>query len=156
MTHRLNACIQLETAIGETYQALSKMFPEAKTLFEKLAAEEANHAEILSKSKELLLNGELSEDFIEKLSSMITEPLVYIHTLKHKIEKRQLSLQEALQFSLKIEQHGAEYYLQATMLQEATDKAISFLQQFHKANNYHADVIREFMTSHPENLPKQP
>ncbi len=86
---------------------------------------------------------------------MITEPLVYVHTLKHKIEKRQLSLQEALHFSLKIEPHGAEYYLQATMLQEATDKALSFLQQFHKANNYHADVIREFMTSHQENPPKQ-
>jgi rubrerythrin len=155
MTHRLNACIQLETAIGETYQALSKMFPEAKTLFDRLAEEEAKHVEILTKSKELLLNGEFPEDFIEKLSSMITEPLVYVHTLKHKIAKKQLSLQEALQFSLKIEQHGAEYYLQVTMLQEATHKAISFLQQFHKANNYHADVIREFITSHQENPSKR-
>jgi len=155
MTHKLDACIKLEIAIGEIYLKLSKMFPEAKELFDKLAVEEINHAEILTKSKELNIDGELPEEFVNKLCSMVTEPLLYVHTLKHKIEKKQLSLQEALQFSLKIEQHGAEYYLQATMLQEATHKDILFLQQFHKANNYHADVIREFVTPHPENPTKQ-
>ena len=155
MTHKLDVCIRLETAIGETYQALSKMFPEAKELFDKLAEEEANHAEILTKSKELNINGDLPKEFIQNLYSMVTEPLVYVHTLKHKIEKKQLSLQEALNFSLKLEQHGAEYYFQATMLKEATDKSISFLQQFHKANKYHADVIKEFMDSYSENLSEQ-
>lgn len=148
MTHKLDACIKLETAIGETYRALSTMFPEARALFDRLAAEETNHAEILTKSKDLNINGELSEDFIEKLSSLVTEPLVYVQTLKHKIAKKQLSLEEALNFSLKIEQHGSEYYLQATMLKDASEKAVSFLQQFYQANKYHADIIREFMTSY--------
>ena len=155
MTHKLDACIKLEIAIGETYRELSKMFPEAKELFDKLAIEEINHADILTKSKELNINGELPDDFIEKLSSMVTEPLVYVHTLKHKIEKKHLSLEEALNFSLKIEQHGAEYYLQATMLNEATHKAISLLQQLHTANKYHADVIREFMNTYLEKPSKQ-
>ena len=151
MTHKLDACIQLEIAIGETYLKLSKMFPEAKELFDKLAIEEVNHAEILTKSKELNRDGELPEEFVNKLCSMVTEPLVYVQTLKHKIEKKQLSLQEALNFSLKIEQHGAEYYLQATMLNEAPHKAISLLQQLYTANKYHADMIREFMTTHSDN-----
>jgi rubrerythrin len=155
MTHKLDSCIKLEIAIGETYLKLSKMFPEARELFDKLAIEEINHAEILTKSKELNIDGELSEEFVNKLCSMVTEPLVYVQTLKHKIEKKQLSLEEALNFSLKIEQHGAEYYLQATMLQEVTDKAISLLQQLYKANRYHADVIREFMTTYLEKPSKQ-
>ena len=155
MTHKLDSCIKLEIAIGEAYLKLSKMFPEARELFDKLAIEEINHAEILTKSKELNIDGELSEEFVNKLCSMVTEPLVYVQTLKHKIEKKQLSLEEALNFSLKIEQHGAEYYLQATMLQEVTHKAISLLQQLYKANRYHADVIREFMTAYLEKPSKQ-
>ena len=144
MVHKLDACIKLEIAIGETYLKLSKMFPEAKELFDKLAIEEINHAEILTKSKELNIDGELPEEFVNKLCSMVTEPLVYVQTLQHKIEKKQLSLQEALNFSLKIEQHGAEYYLQATMLNEAPHKAISLLQQIYTENKYHADTVNYY------------
>ena len=107
MKSKLDSCIKLETAIGEIYRELSILFPEAKELFEQLAADEANHAEILSIAKNLENKDELPQAFVTKLSSMVTEPLLYVEMLKHKLIKKQLSLQDALELSLKIEQVGA-------------------------------------------------
>jgi rubrerythrin len=144
LAHKFDVCIKLETVLGGLYSELSKIFPEAKDLFEKLASEEAVHAKILTIGERLENIDELSEDFFIKLSNMIIEPIIYIRILKSKIEQKELSLKEALELSLKIEQSGAEAYFQATMLNEAVGSVILFLKQFYTANTNHANMISEF------------
>lgn len=147
MPHRLDACIRLENEIGQLYLELGGLFPEARPLFDQLAAEEAQHADMLARIEKMGNMDELTEGFIMEISSLITEPLLFVHIVKDKIGRRKITLREALDLAMRIEKSGSEQYLQKVFVLGKRHQASTCFEHFHESNKAHEEMIRDFLSS---------
>jgi len=58
-----------------------------------------------------------------------------------------ITLSEALQLSLTMEEAGVEAYFQEVMRGESSNDALNYVRQFYNDSEHHADVIKEFKDS---------
>jgi rubrerythrin len=140
----LEMSFDVETLAEKIYLDLSELFPEARPLFEKLSCEESRHADIVAINLKFLAIDLLPPAFAIDMIPLIRQTLAIARTLEEKTAKKEITLAEALELSLALEESGVEAYFQKVMRGESTDDALNYIKQFYKDSEFHAELIREF------------
>ncbi len=142
---RLEACLKIETFCEEIYYALCKLFPEARELFRQLAEEEERHADILTISAEFYNIDAMSERIVPNSVAKIQESLDLADKMRREIAVKTISLHEALEMALELEESVAEMYFNELMTDTSDEEIISHLQQYYKDEMKHTHRIRQYM-----------
>ncbi len=140
----LEMSYRVEALAEKIYLDLSILFPEAKSLFERLACEESRHADIVTINMKLLDIDVLPPEFAIDMVPQIRQTLALADLLEKKIEQREIGLTEALQLTIAFEESGVEAYFQRVMHGQSNHDALNYIKQFCKDSEYHAELIREF------------
>jgi rubrerythrin len=140
----LDMALQVETLAEKIYLELSKLFPEAKSLFERLTHEESRHAVIMTINIGFLAFDALPPEFAIDMTPLIEETLAIGNILEAKIERKDVTLAEALELTLSMEETGAEAYFQKVLRGESADSVLNYVKRFYQDSKHHAELIRDF------------
>jgi rubrerythrin len=143
----LEMALHVETLAEGIYLELGRLFPEASTLFERLTAEEARHAVIMTINMGFQALNSLPPEFAIDLMPLIEKTLSIGEMLEKKIAEKDITLAEALELAILFEETGAEAYFQETMRSESTDNALNYVKKFFQDSVHHAELIRNFRES---------
>lgn len=140
----LEMALHIETLAESIYLELSKLFPEAKPLFERLTQEEARHAVIMTINMGFLSFDALPPEFAIDMTPLIEKTIEIAGNLEERIRRKDITLAEALDLALSMEETGAEAYFQETMRGESTDSALNYVKRFYQDSIHHAELIMNF------------
>jgi rubrerythrin len=140
----LDMALRVETLAEKNYTNLAALFPEAMPLFALLSREESRHADIITITMGFRDIDALPPEFAIDMLPLIQETLRIGELIEKKIGMRQITLEEALDLSIEMEETGAEAYFQNVMRGESTDNALNYIKRFYTDSKHHADLIREF------------
>jgi rubrerythrin len=145
LSDRLRICIAIEASIGEIYKEFAKMFPEARDLWGQLALEEENHASILAIESRYANRGKLPDFVVPESLSHMKETLGLVSSVKAAVQSKNVSINEALEMSLKLEQTLEEGHLPDVMTRETQSEIIARLQRLLTDTKSHITLIRDYM-----------
>ncbi len=140
----LEMSLRIETLAEKIYSDLAELFPEAKPLFERLSREESRHADIVTINMKLLDIDLLPPEFAIDMIPLIRQTLETAALLEKKIEKKEITLEEALQLSLALEGAGVEAYFQNVMRGKSAHNGLNYAKQFYRDCKHHEELIQEF------------
>jgi rubrerythrin len=140
----LDMALRVETLAEKNYTDLAVLFPEAMPLFALLSREESRHADIITITMGFRDIDALPPEFAADILPLIQETLRIGELIEKKISRREITLEEALDLSVEMEETGAEAYFHDVMRGESTDSALNYIKQFYTDSRHHADLIREF------------
>lgn len=141
----LDMALHVETLAESIYFELSGLFPEARSLFERLMHEESRHAVIMTIITGFLSFDALPPEFAADMTPLIEKTLAIGRILEERIERRDITLSQALDLALSMEETGAEAYLQNILRGESSDSALNYVKRFYNDSTHHAELIRNFM-----------
>jgi rubrerythrin len=147
LSERIEACIAVENTSAEIYNALSNKFPKAKIFFRELSKDEESHATLLIVGKAYHRIGKLPEHVVPSSLPDIFVTLDLAEKIKQKIDSDEISLKEALEMALLLENSTAESYLQEIMSIQTDDKVIANLKKMLIDEISHSEKIKEFKQS---------
>jgi len=136
--------LHVETLAERIYFELSELFPEAKSLFDRLTCEESRHADIITINMGFQNIDALPPEFAIDMIPLIEETLAIASILEEKIEQKDITLPEALQLAISMEETGAEAYFQKVLRGKSTDTALNYVKRFYQDSMHHADLIKKF------------
>jgi len=143
----LEMALHVETLAERIYFELSELFPEAKSLFERLTCEESRHADIITINMGFLAVDALPPEFAIDMIPLIEDTLAIAAILEKKIEQKDITLAEALQLTIAMEETGAKAYFQKVLRSESTDNALNYVKRFYQDSMQHAELIKKFKDS---------
>jgi len=138
-------CITVENMTAEIYTEFGDRFPDAMSFFRELSKEEENHAAILAIGKEFDRRGKLPEDAVPESMPHIDGSLNFIKGVKERIKGREITLKDALEMSLSMEETTVESYVQEILIKETDSRVIKSLQRLLLEERLHIEKITEFM-----------
>jgi rubrerythrin len=145
LSQKLEACLNVEMLCEEIYYSMCNSFPEAKQLFRQLAEEEGRHADILTISGGFHNLGVMSDIIVPNSAPKIKESLDLAKKMRREIEDKTISLREALQMALDLEESVAEVYFNELMTDKSDEEIISHLQQYYKDEMRHTERIKQYI-----------
>jgi hypothetical protein len=145
LSERLRICIAIEASIGEIYGAFAKMFPEATDLWGELKRDEENHASILAIGSRYASLGKLPDFVVPDSLAHMRETLALVDRVKAAIQSKNVSIGEALEMSLKLEQTLEEGYLPDVMRHETGSAIVARLQRLMTDTRSHILKIKDYM-----------
>jgi rubrerythrin len=143
----LDLALDVETLAEKIYLELSELFPEAKSLFERLMYEESRHAVIMTINIGFLAFDALPPEFAIDMTPLIEKTLAAGRMLEKKIEQKDITLAEALELTISMEETGAEAYFQKILRGKSTDSGLNYVKRFYQDSMHHAELIRSFKNS---------
>ncbi len=141
----LEMALRAETLAEKIYQDLTELFPEAESLFGRLSREEKHHADILTINIQFVNTDALPPAFAVDMVPLIKKTLDTASVLLKKIMKNEITLEEALQLCLEMEEAGVEAYFQNTMRGESAGDTFNYLKQLYAESMHHAQLIKDFI-----------
>jgi len=142
----LEMALRVENLAENIYQDLSELFTEAKSLFKRLSVEEKQHADILTINIQFLNDIDMVPPaFAEAMVPLIEKTLNTESILLKKIMQKDITLEEALNLCLKMEEEGVEAYFQNIMRGESTSDTFNYLKQLYQDSMHHAQLIKDFI-----------
>jgi rubrerythrin len=145
LSDRLRICIAIEAGIGEIYSEFAKMFPGARDLWGELAREEENHAAILAIGSRYANLGKLPDIVVPDSLTHMRETLELIDKVRTTVQFKNISIDEALKMSLKLEQTLEEGHLPAVMTHETDSPVVARLQRLLADTRSHIVRIKDYM-----------
>ncbi len=141
-----NEAIRMERYAGALYRLYEKLFPEEHAVWEKLVAEEENHAAIIQSGRDYFFEEGLFP--IEALDSDLGRVLSINSAIeKTLIDFRQQppSLDEALKRALEFETSSVEYYYQYVLQLTPDSNAVTLFQELSSQSDSHERRILDLM-----------
>jgi rubrerythrin len=145
LSERLRICIAIEAGIGEIYDDFAKMFPGASDLWGELAREEENHASILAIGNRYANLGKLPAIVVPDSLTHMRDTLGFVDIVKATVQSRNVSIDEALEMSLKLEQTLEEGHLPDVMTHETDSEVVARLQRLLADTRSHIVKIKDYM-----------
>lgn len=142
---RIVACIAVENTIAEVYNYCSNRFDEARDFFSDLSREEVNHATILEVAGGYESAGKLPKDIVPVNLPNIFATLDFIVGVYDKVKGKDVSLKDALDLALAMENSKVESYLMETLTKDTDDKVIHNLRKLLLDERSHIEKIQEFI-----------
>jgi rubrerythrin len=142
---KLEACLKVELLCEEIYYSMCNLFPEAKKLFRQLAEEEERHADILTICSGFHKLGVMPDIIVPDSAPKIKESLELAEEMRQKVIEETLSLREALQMALDLEESVAEIYFNELMTEQSEEGIISHLQKYYKDEIPHTERIKQYI-----------
>jgi hypothetical protein len=148
LSERIEACIVVELLAAEIYLILANSFPDERGFFMDLCHEEQEHAEILTIGMGFQRVGEVPDYIVPASFLRIYESFTHAKDIKEKIENQKVSLKEALELMLELEESLAEKHFQDIFYHAENDSyIINKLRSLQSDSKRHADMIKDFMKS---------
>lgn len=112
LNSRIRGCMEVENAAASIYGAFMKVFPGDKQFWSSLMKDEIDHSTFLAGYGEL---GAFPDDLVLSVPSMlfIEKTLEYTESVKRKIQTQTVTLEEALEMALKLEESMVELFVNA-------------------------------------------
>ena len=147
MSENLRVCIAVEATTAEIYHALSRLFPQIKSFWQGLAVSEENHTKILLEAVRLHRAGILNEYIVPASLPHVYKTFALVRDSKKAVEAETLSLRNAFELALAIENSTGESYFQEVISQETNSEVISKLRDLLIDEELHKDKIQKVMNS---------
>ncbi len=137
----LLSCVDLEVAVSLIYREFMRLFPAERDFWEQLAREEEDHARLYLAGDLLRVTGELSGVKFPP-AAFISRTLAFTEQIRDQLLNRSMSLQEALEIALKLEQTVAESII--FELPDTMNPVIANLRRIINETEAHVDRIERF------------
>ena len=147
ISESLRVCIAVEATTAEIYHAISRLFPRVKSFWQGLALSEENHTKILLEASRLYSAGILNEDIVPTSLPHVYETFALVRDSKKKVEAATLSLKNAFDMALEIENSTGESYFQEVISQETDSEVVSKLRDLLIDEELHKNKIQKVMNS---------
>jgi hypothetical protein len=147
MSESLRVCIAIEATTGEIYHALGRLFPQVQSFWHDLALAEENHTQILLEAARLHRAGLLNEYIVPASLPDVYETFALVRDSKKKVEAETLSLRNAFDMALEIENSTGESYFQEVISQATDSEVISKLRKLLTDEEFHKTKIQNFMNT---------
>lgn len=145
LSERLRLCIEVEETACEIYTILQDMFPQDRGFFHDMALEEENHASVLTVATGFNRVGKLPDRIVPRSMSPIYKSHDVAIDIRQKITKNDMSIKEALELALQMEESMVESYFYEVMHSKTEDKVMSVLQEMATYSESHTEKIKNFM-----------
>ncbi len=145
LTRRLVTCIAIEATTEEIYRRLGRTFRGARDFWSRLAEGEKNHVKILLAAGGHHLNGRMPGYLVPPSLSEIDETYRLVSEMKDRVEGGKLSLKEALDLSLQMENAVGERYLQEVLRKGDESAVMEELRLIYREERMHSETISDFM-----------
>ncbi len=145
LPERIRVCIAIETGIADIYREFMVLFPQAMDLWGKLAMEEENHAAVLAIGSRYADLGKLPDYIVPESLPNMRNTLDLVTAVKRTLKSGGLSLKEALEISLRLEQTLEESYMIDVMTRETESEIVERLQRLMADTKSHITTIKEYM-----------
>jgi len=145
-----NLLIDFESAISEIYMEFSRMFPDDKEFWWRIALEEKNHAAIIQSGRDVfnamgLFPAELTSLSIDYLKQALAEKEALLSDVKE--QPQNLSRKKAVALAIKIEERDIENIFQELMKVHPELKSIKVFQTLNKETCDHAVRLLRYLDS---------
>jgi rubrerythrin len=147
ISESLRVCIAVEATTAEIYHGISRLFPQVKSFWQGLALSEENHTKILLEAARLHRAGILNEDIVPASLPHVYETFALVRDSKKAVESGTLTLRNALEMALEIENSTGESYFQEVMGQETDSEVVSKLRDLLIDEEMHKNKIQKVMNS---------
>jgi rubrerythrin len=147
LSKKLVICIAIEATTAEIYRKLARMFRGTRDFWSGLEDSENKHVKILLAAGGYLLDGKMPDHLVPPSLPEIDETYLLVDAAKKRVEGKRLSLKEALEMSLRMENAVGERYLQELMKKEDGSVVISELRRICADEKLHSEMISDFLES---------
>jgi rubrerythrin len=148
MSKSLGVCIAVEAMTAEIYHAFSRLFPQVKDFWYDLALSEENHTNILLLAAGLHRAGTQTEDIAPRSLYQVQETFTLVSDSKKRVGTNNLSIKEAFEMALQIENSTGEIYFQQVITQQTDSEVILGLRELLVDEQLHNIKIQSFMKTH--------
>jgi hypothetical protein len=145
LTRKLLTCIAIEATTLEIYRALALMFRGARDFWAELEESEKKHVKVLLAAGGYHLSGKMPEYLVPSSLGEIDETYRLVNEAKNRVDSGTLSLRDALELALRIENAIGERYLQEVMRGEDNSVVIAGLQRLYGEEKLHSEMICDFI-----------
>ncbi|MBI4844077.1 MAG: hypothetical protein HY809_07135 [Nitrospirae bacterium] len=108
---RINGCIAVEHAVASIYASFVRMFPAEKGFWEKLYNEEIEHSAFLVNTLDLYSDSSLPTGLNPPALPYVVKALEFANNINFRIRVSPVSLKDALDMSLKLEETMVEAFI---------------------------------------------
>ncbi len=135
----LKICIAVENTVGEIYECFASMFPEQQDFWKNMAAEEQGHARqfvvasSLKGSAALPPSMQLAQNCLDAARK----------TKRDVLENPRLSLEDAFQIAIGLEQTTVEDFLERMIQDESDSELKGFYGSLLIDGRHHAEFLRK-------------
>lgn len=145
-----NLLIDFESAISEIYMEFSRMFPNDKEFWWRIAMEEKNHAAIIQSGRDVfnsmgLFPVELTSLSVGYLKEALEEKKTLLSRVKE--QPQNLTRKKAVAIAIKIEERDIENIFQELMKIHPELKSIKVFQTLNKETCDHAVRLLRYLDS---------
>jgi hypothetical protein len=145
LTQKLVTCIAIEATTAEIYRALERMFRGSRDFWAELEEGEKRHVKVLLAAGGYHLDRKMPGYLVPPCLSEIDETYRLVNETKNRINDGSLTLRDALELSLQMENAVGERYLQEVMKREDNSAVIAELQRLCSDEKLHSEMICDFM-----------
>jgi rubrerythrin len=132
LSDRLNGCIAIEKAVASIYDTFMKLFPNEKDFWESLVKDEFEHSSFLKDAESLKVIDYLPSEAQPPLIPFIVKTLEYAQITHKRIMCNPVSLEEALNIALTLEQSMVETYTNELIADSHADNNKSYFRDVEK------------------------
>lgn len=143
----LESSVELELGMSELYFLYTKLFPEDREFWEKLAKEEVNHASLLRSGHIYLEQGLLPQEIVYKDISALKSTIKWIQMLIKKYSQKEPTFEDAYFEAIKLESSTAEFHFQVLMTEETDSKIVKIFQELAGDEKDHNRRILDLLTT---------
>ena len=145
-----NLLIDFESSISEVYMEFSRIFPDDKEFWWRIAMEEKNHASIIQSGRDVfnsmgLFPVELTSLSIDYLKLALAEKKALLSRIKE--QHQNLTRKKAVAIAIKIEESDIENIFQELMKIHPDLKSIKVFQTLNKETCDHAVRLLRYLDS---------
>jgi hypothetical protein len=145
LTRKIVTCIAIEATTAEIYPALARTFRVARDFWAGLEDSEKKHVKILLAAGGCHLNGKSPEYLVPPSLSEIDETYRLVNETKKRVDGGTLSMRDALELALHMENAVGERYLQEVMKGKDDSAVIGELRRIYDEEKLHSEIISDFM-----------
>jgi rubrerythrin len=148
LNERINGCIAVEEAAESIYRTFVKLFPKERNFWEGLVNDEIDHSSFLKDAASLALINEHPLQAQTPLMPFIVKTLEFTESVKKRIMLNPISLEQALNIALKLEESMVESYANELIADFKADDKESYYINIQKMLNEergHINKVRNTM-----------
>ena len=136
----INGCLVMEYAVASIYSSFMQLFPQEKDFWEDLYKDERNHSSFLMEAAESGKFDEIQPDKLGFSMPQLDRTRKFIENIINSIKSNPVSLEDALNMALKIEETFVEAFTNELIACLSPSDSNTFLQMLMEEKTHIAKI----------------
>jgi rubrerythrin len=147
LSAKINGCLAIEQGTASIYSTFMRMFPNEKEFWEDLVKDEADHFAVFKDPDFFKVLSKLPEEAQPPPMPYIEKTLEFIKSMRKHIMLSSISLEDALNIALKLEESLVETYMNELIADFKSDSNESYftLEKMLAEERGHITKVRNMM-----------